>query len=1183
MPSTLDRLSYEAGQLLKFLGLLTSAKSGPAALLRSLGWDLPPGAQDLGFAALDVSTLAQKLDALDQALSNGASDAVLAAQFAEVFLELQRAITHVRGTIAGLSVAGDYLDKTQIKTEVFGRLSSLMVASRVGTISPLAFVLLQFFGVITMRRFSADPSIYQVDHVRVTFDWGALTKLFTDPLGLLKSRYGWGTATFDARGFIVNLNAVVEVLGEPSRVRQLPRRVEEQLSGRSIPEADSDPVTQVIGNFVRGDQLGGFEAGVSLFPLRPTTANGVDGGIAVCPFVYGSGDVRFPLSAALSLEFQSTVGLDSGVALQFRPGHDMSIKAGLLTDSIEDHATGTVLVTLTWAAPEGSKYSLVSFPGGGIIEVGSIGFAGGVDVQQGSLSPSFALKLSGGHVMLRPNGADSFVSSLIPAGGVEAQFDIGLRWSAKQGFSFEGSASAAIDVPLHVAAGGLRIDSLHIEALPSAAGLAVETSMTCEAAIGPVGVSLQRFGALAAVAAHDGNLGPMDVSLDFKPPSGAGLEVDFPTVAGGGFLFHDPVQGLYSGAMQLSLYEQITLKGFGLIATRLPDGSPGYSLIVFITAEDFRPIPLGLGFTLLGVGGMVAVNRTFDQDVLRQDLKTGTLATLLFPRDPIGSAPTLIRSLAGAFPARPGSYLLGLLAKIGWFTPPLVLMDLALILELGARERLLALGHISALLPSADNDLVRLTMEAMGVIDFDAGTAALDAVLVDSRLVHKFPLTGSAALRAGFGAGPNSTFVLSAGGLNPHFTPPAGLPALERVAIALCAGDNPRLICEAYFAITANTVQFGARASLYAAAAGFSVEGDVGFDVLVQLAPLHFIADFDARLQLKCGSHNLFMVGVQGELEGPRPLRVSGKASFEILWCDFSVHFDATLVQGEPPPLPLAIDVLAQLTQALVSPTGWSTRRTAAQPHGVALRSLPPAGASAPLVLDPLGQLVVTQQVVPLNTGRDIEIFGGAPVAGDRRFGLTAALNGAPLAGSAVQASFAPAQFFAMSDDEKLAAPSFESMDAGCVFGSATTVIDPAQVIAAPLQYQTILIGTPPAPAAASGPGLHAAIANPVVPASAAAPATYTLTVPQLQSLSRSGAVGRAPLRRVGRARFRNDLVQVGATLKPKRWTIMPKGDGTAATVAPSVRTWSEYQGALKALNRSAARWQLLPTHELEA
>ena len=189
-------------------------------------------------------------------------------------------------------------------------------------------------------------------------------------------------------------------------------------------------------------------------------------------------------------------------------------------------------------------------------------------------------------------------------------------------------------------------------------------------------------------------------------------------------------------------------------------------------------------------------------------------------------------------------------------------MDLALILEFGSRTRLLALGRISAQLPSADNDLVRLNLEAMGVIDFDNGTAAIDAVLVDSRLAHKFPITGSAALRAGFGGGPS--FILSVGGFNPRFAPPANCPALERVAIALSSGNNPRLICEAYFAITSNTVQFGARAALYASAAGFSVEGEVGFDVLVQLMPLHFIADFQARLQLKRGSHNLFMVGAEG-------------------------------------------------------------------------------------------------------------------------------------------------------------------------------------------------------------------------------------------------------------------------------------------------------------------------------
>src|SRR5262249_20375599 len=158
-----------------------------------------------------------------------------------------------------------------------------------------------------------------------------------------------------------------------------------------------------------------------------------------------------------------------------------------------------------------------------------------------------------------------------------------------------------------------------------------------------------------------------------------------------------------------------------------------------------------------------------------------------------------------------------------------------------------------------------------------------------------------------------------------------------------------------------------------------------------------------------------------------------------------------------------------------------------------------------------------------------------------RRFGLAATLNGAPLAASAVQASFAPAQFFVMSDDEKLAAPSFESMDAGCVFGSATTVIDPAQIIAAPLQYQTIVIGAPPAPPATSGSSSHATTANPALPATAAAPASYTLTASQLQSFSRSGAAARAPLRQVGRARFRNGSVKAGATLKPKTWTIIPK------------------------------------------
>ena len=111
------------------------------------------------------------------------------------------------------------------------------------------------------------------------------------------------------------------------------------------------------------------------------------------------------------------------------------------------------------------------------------------------------------------------------------------------------------------------------------------------------------------------------------------------------------------------------------------------------------------------------------------------------------------------------------------------------------------------------------------------------------------------ALRASWGSGPGvaASCWRSAASIRTSRRPPS-FPTLERIAIALSSGNNPRLTCEAYFAITANTVQFGARAPLYAAAYGFSVEGDVGFDVLIQLAPLHFIADFHASVQLKRGS-----------------------------------------------------------------------------------------------------------------------------------------------------------------------------------------------------------------------------------------------------------------------------------------------------------------------------------------
>jgi hypothetical protein len=224
--------------------------------------------------------------------------------------------------------------------------------------------------------------------------------------------------------------------------------------------------------------------------------------------------------------------------------------------------------------------------------------------------------------------------------------------------------------------------------------------------------------------------------------------------------------------------------------------------------------------------------------------------------------------------------------------------------------------------------------------------------------------------------------------------------------------------------------------------------------------------------------------------------------------------------------------------------------------HGVALRKL---ASGTPLVMDPLGTLVVRQQIVPLNTSRDIDLYGGAPVSGARRFHLDAALQAQGQHVEAVRGRFSPAQYFAMSDDEKLAAPSFEEMDSGIMFGGDGAGFD--EVVPAPLVYDSLVFDTLPQPANRDP--------------------RYTMLANQLMGHTRTGSVARAPIRRTGPARFRVPDAPKAAALVTPRFRIVPFDEGTPAPVDPGTQSWSDYRAALAKLNRGAASWQVVPLHEL--
>ena len=698
---------------------------------------------------------------------------------------------------------------------------------------------------------------------------------------------------------------------------------------------------------------------------------------------------------------------------------------------------------------------------------------------------------------------------------------------------------------------GVTIEKLDLAGNPLDEGLTADAELSTVIKLGPFSAALQQVGVRARLAARPAGGGAVAGDLSFRPPARIAIDIASEKVSGGGLISRSPAadaQVEYSGVLRLQIAEKLTVQAIGLLITRLPGGTKGYSLLIFITAEDFKPVPLPLGFRLTGIGGLLALNRTFAEEVLRAGLKNHTLDSVMFPKDPVRNAPQILSNLNKVFPPAPGHHLFGPVARIEWGTPTLITAELAVVLELGARLRLLVLAQIAAILPKPENDLIRLQMDGIGLFDFDQGTAALDATLYDSRLLKKFVLTGDMAMRLKWEAPPN--FALAIGGLHPAFNPPPNFPKLERMAINLTTGDNPRFRCEAYLALTANTVQFGARAELYAAAAGFSIHGETGFDVLIQLDPFQFLADFYAQVQLKRGSTSLCKVRVEGALAGPRPLHLKAKATFEVLWWDISIRVDKTLVEGEKPPPAEPVDVLPRLIEALGNPGNWTGRLPEGQRPVVTLRAGP--GAAGDVLLHPLGTLMVKQSVVPLDI--DISRFGQAAPAGARRFTISSvSLSGQNQPAQSIRDFFAPAQFLEMSDDEKLSRPSFEPMAAGVSIGSdgfafSANAEDWLEIAA--IEFETIIVDKQKNESHPSGPE-----------------DLYQLSPELLGKQARFGAAGASDIRRSGKARYRTTAGK--HRIKKEGWSIVSTDDLTVQP-APGIELDKvmSYSEAVQALQK---------------
>jgi hypothetical protein len=465
------------------------------------------------------------------------------------------------------------------------------------------------------------------------------------------------------------------------------------------------------------------------------------------------------------------------------------------------------------------------------------------------------------------------------------------------------------------------------------------------------------------------------------------------------------------------------------VTTRTPDGGDGFSLLVLIVS-DTPPIQLPFGFTLRRMGGLLALNRAANREALRAGVSDGSLDSILFPEDVVANAARILGDLQRVFPVQPGVFLLGPMADVTWGAPPLVRLKIGVILEL-PRPGFVVIGVLRAALPADDAAILYLQVNFVGTVDFESGQIQFDAKLYDSRVLN-FTLTGDMAVR--FYWKKNANLLLTVGGFNPAYTPPPmNLGRLARLSIILSEG-NPDIRAEAYFAVTSNTLQFGARLQLAYSFSIFSVQGFLSLDVLITRSPFHFVAEIAGMIAVKTGGHVLFSIRLQLRLDGPLPLRARGSGSFEIgfvFTVTIRVRFDVTIRPGLAASL-TPIDVLAELARALADLGNWRPRLPEGSSQSVTLRTLSNPGET--LVLHPYGFLDVSQKLAPL--GVPIQLFGSAPPARGSVFSIVdCKIGGADVPTVPTLEEFAPAQFFAMSDAEKLSRPSFSEFDSGIAIG----------------------------------------------------------------------------------------------------------------------------------------------------
>jgi hypothetical protein len=501
---SLEALALGLGRLLS--PLEQDLADGKArVLLAQLGLQLPPSADGVGAfsqALGSVATAAGEMPGLIQKLIDdlGGDDYGNVAQTGTDLIKASisaiRGINDTAAAIRGLSGATGIAPATlnAFADQLPRRLIDFLIVRNLES-APVVAEALEFVGVVERNLVnpgSSDPAL--PEFTEYGFHVDQASAFVKSPRDRLRAMYDWGDAGFDGSKLLPVLQSLFGKAGFPAIV-------------------DDTVVPPVLDAII-------FEASArtDLSPpgLEIRFAETIDVDNAV-PFNQG-GDWQ--------LQALTSGDISAATALTLQPDGQI-----VLTPP-SAMATGTYRLRFTAAQADGRPFLIFGDPRGSRLQVAKfvVEATAGLNFDSGNSASAGVFvggEILGGKLRIDFSSADGFLGQILSGVDLESDFDLGFGVSSSEGVFLVGSAELEIQLPAHIDLGPVEIRALAFSAGIDGATFPIAVSAEIAAALGPIAVAVEGIGVSARLSVpankNEGNLGPLQFEIGFKPPNGVGL------------------------------------------------------------------------------------------------------------------------------------------------------------------------------------------------------------------------------------------------------------------------------------------------------------------------------------------------------------------------------------------------------------------------------------------------------------------------------------------------------------------------------------------------------------------------------------------------------------------------------------------------------------------------------------